>query len=185
MFENRYIITKDLMKLWAKEPVNRRIKLFKLFWLIMFLFFAALTVAMFVVLDPSDVYLIIMCGIFTLFCAYRRWVLPKIRFRNQFKILSEQHGSEEWERIISISDKVAVSDGTTASEFEWTYFSKVNVYCDKVILISKNNLFGIRVYADSFTLGNLTDFLQFLKTDHLEIQICDLQSSISGTCGLA
>jgi hypothetical protein len=168
LFENQYTITKDIFKSWMK--LNKKTVFFRRVWLILFILCAALCVWAFVYRQEFIVYVL---GI--LFCAYRRWVLPEIGFRKQFKLLSQRNGGEEWTRTISFSDKIIETDINATFEWDWAEISSVRVQGNLLTLILKNKSVVIRLFADSFTVGNSADFLQFLKMEHPEIQITHLR----------
>jgi hypothetical protein len=174
-FENRYQVTEALILSWGK---GRRTRKHKISLALRFgsLFLSAGILGVGILVEQVSFFFPFGIALF-LFCAYSIYVRPYIVFSKQLKEYSQLVGSQPWQRVITISDAIAINDNIVQTIYQWSFISNVDIYSDMIVLDFKNDFFRLQLYSDCFTIGTATEFIEFLKTDHPEIPIKSTASS--------
>ena len=152
--KNKYKITKDLIKSWAKEyhihgAVN--IFLFILWCVVGVIGLLGLTFSIAMSLDWKIVYLyalMLIIAIFKLFIQ-RFFVWSK-----RYKLYSTTYGVTEWIRTTEfLDDEIVLTDHTSVSKFKYSNIQKIKEK-NNVVMIFMNSNMALRLYKDSFVEGS-------------------------------
>lgn len=94
----------------------------------------------------------------------------RLLLAKQFKAYSIVQGKDEWSRIIELGDKIKVTDGNSALEYEWAQVKGFIIDRDYLILVMARRL-GLRLDKSGFTKGTAGSFIEYMKYEHADISI--------------
>ena len=156
---------------WAKHPINRkRYFLFKAFWIVMFLMTAGIAVYSYMM---GNVFYSCFGVVFALLCAYRLLLRDRVVFNKQYKIMEQTHGASEWERIITLSDKIVARDSNTTAEYAYEQLSEL-VDCGEYLALGLGKgwkALYLRLSKNGFGERTAQEFTDFIKREHPHIEI--------------
>lgn len=165
LFENRYRMTRERYKEWAKNPIKKNY--FTIIWFILMIFTIFLSI---ISVLSGDMYFIILSILMIVYCMYRGFFRRKLLLAKQFKVISTNQGVTEWDRIIQFSDNITVIDGNTTTEYKWDQIVSMTDSKNYLILVFKNE-FGIRLDKNGFTKGTSENFIEYMRKEHQSIII--------------
>lgn len=152
--KNEYKITKKLLTSWCIESRFSGISLVLfVIWCILALFFAFLLLALIYI--EYDWYYIFLLSFLLFTCIYKMILERLIVSFNQYKFLSNSHGSTEWLRTIEFSDEsIVITDGAiTTTTYQYSSIKKIKEKKNKIWLIFDNKSI-LRLYKDTFVEGS-------------------------------
>ena len=152
--KNKYKITKDLIKSWAKEyhihgAVN--IFLFILWCVVGVIGLLGLTFSIAMSLDWKIIYLYALMLIIAIF---KLFIQRFIVWSKRYKLYSTTYGVTEWIRTTEfLDDEIVLTDHTSVSKFKYSNIQKIKEK-NNVVMIFMNNNMALRLYKDSFVEGS-------------------------------
>jgi len=164
LFENQYKLTRERYLSFYKKPIQ--LNYMKFVWGA----FLVISGVMLIIslIDQQQGYAFYY-GIIMLFCVYNVFLRNHLLALRTYKMLVTQLGMSEWERKITIGDKIIMTDMNTISEFHWTQIVKTVVNKEYIALVLTNNL-AIRLDKTGFTQGTADTFLAYLKSKNIPIK---------------
>lgn len=156
-FENCYTITKERYMDWIKHPIKKQ------YYFLLWALLMAVSILMLIIsiLDFEMIFSVIYF-LFTLFFIYRIFFRTRLLSARAFKIISVNHGCNQWERCIQFSDNITVIDGNVTTLYHWCQVKKLQDNKVYFILVFQNNT-GIRLDKQCFTKGNYEEFVEYAK----------------------
>ena len=151
--KNQYIITRELMKTWAKEyhlHGAANVIAFILRCMIGAMGIAGLILSIKLHMGWAFAFiysLFAITAIFKLFFA-RFFIWSK-----RYKLYSTTFGVSEWVRTIDfLDDEIVCTEHTSVSKFKYSNIEKIKEM-NNVVMIFMNNNIAIRLYKDAFVEG--------------------------------
>jgi hypothetical protein len=152
--KNKYKITKDLIKSWAKEyhihgAVN--IFLFILWCVVGVMGLLGLTFSIAMSLDWKIIYLYALMLIIAIF---KLFIQRFIVWSKRYKLYSTTYGVTEWMRTTEFSDdEIVLTDHTSVTKFKYSNIQRIKEK-GNVVMIFMNNNMALRLYKDAFVEGS-------------------------------
>jgi hypothetical protein len=121
----------------------------------------------------SEAYLLWISVLFVLFCVYQAFFRNRVLSGRQFKLLSAARGEDSWERVVTFTDIITVSDGTSTSEFSYDQITELAVFREYLALGIGKGLSAqyLRLLKDGFGQKTAQDFIEFFKREHPAVSI--------------
>ncbi|HOJ80046.1 MAG TPA: YcxB family protein [Clostridiales bacterium] len=164
-FVNEYTVSKLRFLEWAKRPVTPDVTQY--LWIAM-----AVIIPAFAVISAAydDIVYLLLYAFLELFCVFMIFFRKRLLLARQFKALTIVQGKDEWERRIELGDKIKVTDGNSAIEYEWAQVKEFIADRDYLILVMARRL-GLRLDRSGFTKGTGESFIEYMKNEHAGIPI--------------
>jgi len=162
-FENKYEITKALMRRWSQRSRQKVARHWPLFLLMMTVLYGVIAVlSLFAVLiygDQNMLYPAILSLLLLSFSLAR----PYISSGREFKRLLQLSGETRLDRTIHFGDKLTVTTGNSTLTFSYGQIRFVDETDESFRLWIDGALAFIMVYKNSFTVGDTGAFSTFIK----------------------
>jgi hypothetical protein len=170
VFENRYPVSKEVYMDWAKHPVNKNKVLFRYLWIL--LFALMLVCAVFAFLH-ADLFMFWIACLLSIFCVYQAFFRNKVLTGRQFKLLSTARGEDRWERVVTFTDKITVTDGRSTSEFSYDQLTELVDFREYLALGIGRGLSAqyLRLLKDGFGPQTAQDFIDFFRREYPAVPI--------------
>ena len=170
IIENRYPVNKEIYMDWIKHPVNRFRALVKYLWMLLLVLILVCSVFAFI---NADMFIFWVSVVFLLLCVYQAFFRNKALAARQFKLLSVARGEQRWERVVTFSDIITVTDGRSTSEFAYEQITEL-VDCREYLALGIGKGLSaqyLRLLKDGFGQMSAQEFKDFIKREHAHILI--------------
>ncbi len=170
-FENRFIITKERYMDWVKHPIKKSMNyLLRFAWIALLVF--ALGIIALQIISNNISLIIFSCGL-ALFCVYRVFFRVNIIANKQFIQTVYMQGAEEWERVTTFSDDIAILDGCSETHFD---YDKVTELVDSQNYLALGIGPGLgksylRLAKNGFGQNTEKEFVEFMKSTYPHISM--------------
>ncbi len=152
--KNEYMITKDLIKSWAKEyhvHGAAGITLF-VFWCAVGVF--GLLGALLSIAVLLDWILACFCFLILLIAVFKLFIQRFIIWAKRYKMYSVTYGVTEWVRTTEfLDDEIVSTDHTTVTRLQYSNIQKIKEK-NNVVMIFMNHNMALRLYKDAFVEGS-------------------------------
>lgn len=158
IIENKYQITKELFKEWAKE--NKRVIYFRIFWIIFAIYCIGMTIFCIISNNIQDSIPFIL---FAFYAVFGRIVVRYFSIDRRYNMLEKFYKKTNWERrIIFFDDYFETIDGDI-NHLKLQYNDIINIAkTDGCIKIKMSNGY-IRIYKNAFVKSNFEECEKFLN----------------------
>lgn len=159
IIENKYQVTKELFKKWAKE--NKKYKYFKIFWLIVTILCSGNLIEVIINNHVEDIVYCILPAVYGLFMI----IFGNNYFfvERNYKRLENFYKKSNWERRINFLDDYFETIDADVNCLKLLYDDIINIEKnDECIKVKLNNGY-IRIYKNSFVKSNFEECEQFLN----------------------
>jgi len=160
LFENYYIITKELLLKWAKTPTRKTIyivlKSIAVLCVLSFAFALCLSVII------HDLYYFIFSFVGIIFGLYWLFFRTRVIISRQYKIRRSTQQGDEWFRIIKFTDQIDVIENNSSSNFQYGQISGIKEFDNFCFLYFNKNI-GLRILKDGFRTGDYDSFIAFIS----------------------
>lgn len=152
--KNEYIITKELMKSWAKEYHLYGTGNIVSFIIGCFVGIVGIAGFVFSILLQSNWLISYVFALSTVMVIYKLFIARFIVWHNRYKLYSTTYGVTEWMRTTEFLDDVIVlTDHTSISSLKYENIKKIKEK-NNVVMIFMNNNLALRLYKDAFVEGS-------------------------------
>lgn len=153
IFENKYTLTKNIFMEWGKENAfSGKHKAFAVYWVMIAIVWIAI----------AGAFKMWIGWLAALFCVYRGCVRWMVVTNGQYKILSKQHGGENWtRRILFQPDNIQVMDGNVAVQYKYTDITNIKEKGNYIKLVANNGTV-IRMYENGFVDSTWEECKKFI-----------------------
>lgn len=165
LFKNEYTVTIDLMREWTKHPITKKAIMSRRKSLALRIF--GCFVALFILAGSfilKDISYTIIGGLFFVYFMFRMFILPETVLKKQYKQAQNMMGNKPWIRAITFADNILIEDGRHSTRFEYSDFISFLETSEYFILIGLE--MALRVRKDSFILGTVADFRNFINKNY-------------------
>lgn len=158
MIENRYEVTKELMKKWLKD--NKITTCFRIFWVFVALCGMGMAIYCIILKDIQDSVLFFIFVTIALLNAYKNNLLISRRYR----ALTKTYKKNYWERRILFFDDYIETNEEDITIVRIPYSDIVNVEkTDECIKLKISAGGFIRIYKNAFVKSNFEECEDFLN----------------------
>ena len=167
-FENKYEITKALMRSWSRPSQNQGAEYwFRFLFLMTVLSGVAAGLSLFVVLFFGE-QSILPPAFLSLFLFAALLARPYISSGRQFKRLLQPSGETHLDRTIQFGDKLTVTTGNSTFTYSYNQIRFIDEADECFRLWIGSALATIVVYKNSFSVGEADTFSEFIKEKCVE-----------------
>lgn len=164
--KNEYIITKELMKSWAKEyhlHGAANIILFIIWCILGVIGIAGLIFSIALYRDWFPIY---MFSLLTFVAFYKLFLSRFFVWSKRYKLYSTTYGVTEWIRTIDfLDDEIVLIDHTSVSKLQYSNIEKIKEK-NNIVTIFMNNNMALRLYKDAFVEGSWEECKQKINSMH-------------------
>lgn len=158
IIENKYQVTKELFKKWAKE--NKKYKYFKIFWLLVTILCGVSSIEAIINNHIEDAYGILPAfyGLFMIVFGNNYFFVER-----NYKALERFYKKSNWERRINFFNDYFETIDADVNYLKFQYGDIINIEKnDECIKVKLNNGY-IRIYKNSFVKSDFEECEQFLN----------------------
>ena len=152
MFENEYIMNRDLTKEYVFKTIGKRM-------IIIGLIIFVLGILMFFTFNNAIKYVMITCGFVALFTTIATPIVIINNLEAQSKRLN--NGKTEKTKLF-FDNSIIMDEGKVHFEFEYNQIQEM-LETKHFIVLKLGNNSSVLVLKDGFTKGNKNEFMEFIK----------------------
>ena len=151
--KNEYMITRALMRSWAKEYHLHGTANIISFILLCILELISVTFLILSIVYALNWLYIYIFALGSLLAFYKLFVARFVIVANRYKLFSKTYGVSEWMRTTEfLEDEIVLTDHTSVSKLRYENVQRIKEN-NNVIMIYMNNNTGLRLYKDAFVEG--------------------------------
>ena len=168
IFENSYLVTKERYKDWVRHPVKKARHIVKTLWILLLIVTLYLSFSSVIAVDLTKSYIFIVVS---LLCIYQAFIRATVIANRKFKLLSMAQGADQWQRTVTLSDKIAVHEGKTVTEFTYDQITELVDFGEYYALGigTGPNAQYLRLLKGGFVQKTDQEFLDFFDREHAAI----------------
>ena len=162
-FVNQYTITLELLKEWTKLPVGRSAIQGRRKWLILRTFGVAISIVIIAFGAIMQEFYAALLGVaFFVLYFLQLVVVPGRALKKRYDMRIKSLNNQPWVRKTLFSDKIAVEEGSSTTNFEYAEIVKVTED-EQYFNLFLNEDMALRIRRDSFIHGSSEGFRDFIN----------------------
>ncbi len=152
--KNEYIVTKNLIKSWAKEyHIHGAANIF-LFILWCVVGIVGVSGMIFCIVLHTDWMVVFLYVLMLVIAVFKLFIQRFIVWSKRYKMYSTTYGVTEWMRTTEFLDsEIVLTDHTSVSKFKYCNIQRIKEK-GNVVMIFMNNNMAVRLYKEAFVEGS-------------------------------
>jgi hypothetical protein len=156
-FENRYIITDEMLSEYVRKVLCRKIR----FWGL--IISAAALIMLVITLSDHSYILAAVFGTCLIIAGAVTIATPSLTLKQLKETGRRVHNGQTFETVVKFGDQISISEGSFSFTVEYAQILKIySLRYSYILMFGKSNAVMIR--PDGFTTGTFAEFVPFIQS---------------------